>query len=88
MGGLRGSAVRVGAADDEDEGLGTVAVSGRVVVCPGCFEAEGVIECDCCGEHLCPDCWGEGTDRFCETCLVEGPGSRPIERVEVGDRYL
>lgn len=71
-----------------DDGLGTVAVSGRVVICHGCGDAEGVAECECCCEHQCPDCWGEGANGFCESCLVEGPEPQAVESVKVRDRYL
>ena len=75
-------------ASGDDEDLEDVAASGWVVTCTRCGEVEGMIECECCGDVLCPDCWGEG-DAFCERCLGEDEAdSRPIEVIDVGERYL
>jgi len=70
-----------------DDGL-DAATSGRVTMCGRCGEAEGVLDCECCGDVLCPDCWGDA-DPFCERCLGEDEAEvRPVERVEVGEGYL
>jgi hypothetical protein len=66
-----------------------VAGWGWIPSCEGCGEDEGVMECEGCGDRLCPDCWGDG-ERFCDDCLGEGEGegARPVETVDVGERYL
>lgn len=62
-------------------------VSGLALVCEDCGDAEAVLECECCGDHLCHRCWGDG-DQFCAECMGEGLGGRPIEKVHVGGDYL
>ena len=61
----------------DDDGLD---VSGWLLPCEGCREAEGLLEFEGCGDHLCPDCWGEG-ERFCQECMGESLGDRPIHTV-------
>ena len=74
-------------ADAGDDAL-VAALFGRVVVCAGCGEAEGELECEGCGEQLCPECWGGGDEVLCEGCLDEEAEPRPIEDVAVKEAYL
>ena len=73
------------------EDLAAVLASGLVLVCEGCGEAEAVLECECCGEHLCDECWGDG-DPFCEGCMGGELGpqelGRPVEKVHLRGDYL
>ena len=72
----------------DEEGLADVGTTGWLVTCTRCGEAEGMIDCECCGDLLCIDCWGEG-NAFCERCLGEEEGdTRPVEPVDVVGRYL
>ncbi|MFP5319493.1 MAG: hypothetical protein ACLGI2_14525 [Acidimicrobiia bacterium] len=64
-----------------------VAMSGWVPPCEGSGEAEALIECGGCGDRLCDDCWGAG-ERFCDDCMGEDVGARPVETVDVGEKYL
>jgi hypothetical protein len=66
--------------------LGGLATEGRVLICEGCGEAEAFLECECCGEHVCDECWGEG-DPFCGDCMGKN-GSRPVEKVHLRGDYL
>ena len=76
----------VPADDGGAEHLAEGITSGLVLVCEDCGDAEGVLECECCGEHLCEDCWGDG-DPFCQECMGEELG-RPVEKVHVQGDYL
>ena len=70
------------------EGFDGVATAGWLVTCTRCGEAEGSLECECCGEVLCPDCWGE-SDPFCKRCLGDDEeDARPVEIIDVGEGYL
>ncbi len=75
-------AMSMAPADVEAEDLAAVAASGVVLVCWGCGDAEAELKCECCGDHLCHECWGEG-DPFCEGCMGEGSDERPVENVQV-----
>jgi hypothetical protein len=79
------SVVPVGVETAED--LAVVATSGLVLVCNGCGEAEAALECECCGEHLCHECWGDG-DPYCQACMVEEADGRSVVNVDVGGEYL
>lgn len=73
------------------EDLAAVLTSGLVLVCEGCGdEAEAVLECECCGEQLCEECWGDG-DPFCESCAGGELGprerGRPVEIMRLRDGY-
>ena len=70
----------------EGDGL-DVTAWGWLPPCEGCGASEGLIECEGCGDGLCPGCWGEG-ERFCDDCMGEGADARPVETAEVGERYL
>lgn len=55
----------------------------RVPLCESCGRGDVALNCDCCGQELCHECWGEGSDALCASCLVgdwdEQPGSEDQE---------
>ena len=65
------------AADAGDDAL-IGLLAGVVATCSGCGRAEGEIECEACGDRLCPDCWGAGDEMLCEACLDEEPEPGPL----------
>lgn len=68
--------VSILAADAGDDAL-IGLLAGVVATCSGCGRAEGEIECEGCGDRLCPDCWGAGEEMFCGACLDEEPEPGP-----------
>ena len=61
---------------------------GRVPACEGCSDADAVCLCDCCGQELCPSCWGEGSGDLCGGCVGFGWDERPVEPVEIAAGLL
>ena len=61
---------------------------GRVPACEGCSEAEPTLSCDCCGQELCPECWGTGTADLCQGCVGYGWDDGALAVVEVARGLL
>jgi len=61
---------------------------GRRPACEGCSEADAVCLCDCCGQELCPECWGEGRGDLCGGCARSGWDEQPAEPVVVAAGLL
>ena len=61
---------------------------GRAPVCEGCSEAEPTLSCECCGQELCPGCWGPGTPDLCQGCLGFGWDDAAPATVEVAGGLL
>ena len=61
----------------------------RVPLCEGCGQGDVALSCDCCGQELCHDCWGDGSDALCASCLAADwderrPSEEPEPEIPVG----
>ena len=61
---------------------------GRVPACEGCSEADASCACECCGQELCPSCWGAGNNDLCQGCLGFGWDELPAEDIEIAAGLL
>ena len=53
------------------DGDDSIVVAGWLPPCAGCGEADGIVECDGCGDELCVDCHDDES-RLCGPCAGDG----------------